>query len=141
MTQRLNNLVQIDVPESDHEIDMTPMLDIVFIMLIFFIVSTSFVRESGVEINRPEAQTAQTKESAGVMVAITANDEVWIDQKLTDQRMVRPTIERMRAEQPDLGVMIQADQQANTGVLITVLDQVKLAGVEQVAVASKSVQR
>ncbi|MCG8610728.1 MAG: biopolymer transporter ExbD [Pseudomonadales bacterium] len=140
MTQRLNNLIQIDVPESDHEIDMTPMLDIVFIMLIFFIVSTSFVRESGVEINRPEAQTAQTKESAGVMVAITANDEVWIDQKLIDQRMVRPTIERLRVEQPDLGVMIQADQQANTGVLITVLDQVKLAGVQQVAVASKNGQ-
>ena len=140
MTQRLNNLIQIDVPESDHEIDMTPMLDIVFIMLIFFIVSTSFIRESGVEINRPEAQTAQTKESAGVMVAITANDEVWIDQKLIDQRMVRPTIERLRVEQPDLGVMIQADQQANTGVLITVLDQVKLAGVQQVAVASKNGQ-
>ena len=140
MTQRLNNLIQIDVPESDHEIDMTPMLDIVFIMLIFFIVSTSFVRESGVEINRPEAQTAQNKESAGVMVAITANDEVWIDQKLIDQRMVRPTIERLRVEQPDLGVMIQADQQANTGVLITVLDQVKLAGVQQVAVASKNGQ-
>jgi len=133
MRQRLN----LDMMEHDAEIDMTPMLDIVFIMLIFFIVSTSFVREAGVEIERPISSTAEVKESQGVMLAITASDEIWLDRQPVDVRMIRPTLERLKVEQPDLGVMIQADRNAKTGLLVEVMDQVKLSGVEQVAVATR----
>jgi biopolymer transport protein ExbD len=110
MRQRLN----LDMMENDAEIDMTPMLDIVFIMLIFFIVSTSFVREAGVEIERPVSDTSEVQESQGVMLAITAEDEVWLDRQPVDIRMIRPTLERLKVEQPDLGVMIQADKDAKT---------------------------
>jgi biopolymer transport protein ExbD len=123
--------------ENDAEIDMTPMLDIVFIMLIFFIVSTSFVREAGVEIERPVSDTSEVQESQGVMLAITAQDEVWLDRQPVDIRMIRPTLERLKVEQPDLGVMIQADKDAKTGLLVQVMDQVKLSGIEQVAVATR----
>jgi biopolymer transport protein ExbD len=116
---------------------MTPMLDIVFIMLIFFIVSTSFVREAGVEIERPVSDTSEVQESQGVMLAITAQDEVWLDRQPVDIRMIRPTLERLKVEQPDLGVMIQADKDAKTGLLVQVMDQVKLSGIEQVAVATR----
>ncbi|WP_010325066.1 ExbD/TolR family protein [Marinobacterium stanieri] len=133
MRQRLN----LDTLENDAEIDMTPMLDIVFIMLIFFIVSTSFVREAGVEIERPVSSTAEVKENQGVMLAITATDEVWLDRQPVDVRMIRPTLERLKVEQPDLGVMIQADKDAKTGLLVEVMDQVKMSGVEQVAVATR----
>jgi biopolymer transport protein ExbD len=133
MRQRLN----LDMMENDAEIDMTPMLDIVFIMLIFFIVSTSFVREAGVEIERPVSDTSEVQESQGVMLAITAEDEVWLDRQPVDIRMIRPTLERLKVEQPDLGVMIQADKDAKTGLLVQVMDQVKLSGIEQVAVATR----
>lgn len=133
MRQRLN----LDMMENDAEIDMTPMLDIVFIMLIFFIVSTSFVREAGVEIERPVSDTSEVQESQGVMLAITAQDEVWLDRQPVDIRMIRPTLERLKVEQPDLGVMIQADKDTKTGLLVQVMDQVKLSGIEQVAVATR----
>jgi len=133
MRQRLN----LEMMENDAEIDMTPMLDIVFIMLIFFIVSTSFVREAGVEIERPVSDTSEVQESQGVMLAITALDEVWLDRQPVDIRMIRPTLERLKVEQPDLGVMIQADTDAKTGLLVQVMDQVKLSGIEQVAVATR----
>jgi len=133
MRQRLN----LERMDNDAEIDMTPMLDIVFIMLIFFIVSTSFVREAGVEIERPISATAEVKESQGVMLAITAEDEVWLDRQPVDVRMIRPALERLKVEQPDLGVMIQADMNSKTGLLVQVMDQVKLSGIEQVAVATR----
>lgn len=122
--------------DEEAQIDMTPMLDIVFIMLIFFIVSTAFVRESGVEIHRPEAQSA-TPEKPGVMIAVTDSGEIWLDRKVTDLRMIRPTLERMKVADPELGVLIQADEASNTGVLIKVLDQVRLSGIAQVAVAAQ----
>src|SRR5690554_2214164 len=133
MRQRLN----LDMLENDAEIDMTPMLDIVFIMLIFSIGSTSFVREAGVEIERPVSDTSEVQESQGVMLAITAQDEVWLDRQPVDIRMIRPTLARLKVEQPDLGVMIQADKDAKTGLLVQVMDQVKLSGIEQVAVATR----
>ena len=133
MRSRLN----LDLSENDSEIDMTPMLDIVFIMLIFFIVSSNFIRESGVEINRPTASTAVEKENAGIMIAITPDDQIWLDQKQIDIRMIRPTLEKLKVEQPNIGILIQSDQDARTGTLIKVMDQVKLAGIEQIAVATK----
>lgn len=129
--------VNLDIQEDDTGIDMTPMLDIVFIMLIFFIVTTTFVKEAGVEINRPQAQTAKAEESQGVRLAITAEGTIWLDKQQLDIRMIRPTLERLKVDQPGLGVMVQADRAAQTGVLIEVLDILKLMGIEQVAVATK----
>lgn len=136
----MRSRVNLDIQNSESEIDMTPMLDIVFIMLIFFIVSTTFVKEAGVEINRPAASTAEKQESTGVMLAVTADGLIWLEGNQTDVRMIRPKLERLKVEQPDVSVMVQADENAKTGVLIKVMDQIKLAGIAQVAVATKPSQ-
>ena len=136
----MRSRVNLDIQNSESEIDMTPMLDIVFIMLIFFIVSTTFVKEAGVEINRPAATTAEQQESTGIMVAVTSEGLIWLEGNQTDVRMIRPKLERLKVEQPDVSVLVQADENAKTGVLIKVMDQIKLAGIEQVAVAAKQAQ-
>lgn len=118
------------------ELDMTPMLDIVFIMLIFFIVTTSFVKESGVEVNSPQAQTSQQQESATIFVAITAEGDVWIDKRLVDIRSVRTIVARLHSENPEGSVVIQSDENARTRDLVSVMDQIRMAGVEKVAIAA-----
>ena len=115
---------------------MTPMLDIVFIMLIFFIVTASFVKETGVDVNRPAAATAEKKTAASILVAITENNDVWIDKRMVDVRAVSANIKRMLAENPKGSVVIQADKNSKNGVLVQVLDQAKLAGAENVAVSA-----
>jgi biopolymer transport protein ExbD len=115
--------------QDEAEINMTPMLDVVFIMLIFFIVSTSFVREAGIDVNRPTAQTSDTQSKTAVMVAISAQNQIWVDRKPVDVRMVRPAIERLKSEQSEINVVIQADEQATTGQLVKVIDQLRLAKV------------
>ena len=116
-------------------IDMTPMLDIVFIMLIFFIVTTSFVKEAGLEVNRPTASSAQTVKKGNIMVAIGAAGDVWVDKRRIEVDAVRANIERLRAESPDGAVVIQADTEANAGVVVKVMDQIKMAGVESISIA------
>jgi biopolymer transport protein ExbD len=123
-------------PDVDDDIDMTPMLDIVFIMLIFFIVTSSFVKETGVDVNRPSASTAEKKTAASILVAIRENNDVWIDKRQVDVRAVSANIKRMLAENPKGSVVIQADKDSKNGVLVQVLDQAKLAGAENVAVAA-----
>jgi biopolymer transport protein ExbD len=123
-------------PEEEAGIDMTPMLDIVFIMLIFFIVTTSFVKESGVDISRPSAATAVKKERANILIGITETGEVWISKRRIDIRSVRANIEKLHAENPEGSVVIQSDKGAKTGLLIQVMDQVKLAGVQNVSIAA-----
>ncbi|AUI85077.1 biopolymer transporter ExbD [Vibrio azureus] len=117
-------------------IDMTPMLDIVFIMLIFFIVTTSFVKEAGLEVNRPTASSAQTVKKGNIMVAIGAAGDVWVDKRRIETDAVRANIERLRAESPDGAVVIQADTEANAGVVVKVMDQIKMAGVESISIAA-----
>ncbi|MEF1296783.1 biopolymer transporter ExbD [Vibrio parahaemolyticus] len=117
-------------------IDMTPMLDIVFIMLIFFIVTTSFVKEAGLEVNRPTASSAQTVKKGNIMVAIGAAGDVWVDKRRIEVDAVRANIERLRAESPDGAVVIQADTEANAGVVVKVMDQIKMAGVESISIAA-----
>lgn len=117
-------------------IDMTPMLDIVFIMLIFFIVTTSFVKEAGLEVNRPSASSAQTVKKGNIMVAIGAAGDVWVDKRRIEVDAVRANIERLRAESPDGAVVIQADTEANAGVVVKVMDQIKMAGVESISIAA-----
>jgi len=122
--------------EQAADIDMTPMLDIVFIMLIFFIVTTSFVKESGIDVNRPTAETATRKENANIIIGIKANGNVWIDKHLTDIRAVRANIARLHAENPLGAVIIAADKESKTKVLIQVMDQVRLAGVMNASIAT-----
>ena len=117
-------------------IDMTPMLDIVFIMLIFFIVTTSFVKEAGLEVNRPTASSAQTVKKGNIMVAIGAAGDVWVAKRRIEVDAVRANIERLRAESPDGAVVIQADTEANAGVVVKVMDQIKMAGVESISIAA-----
>ena len=121
---------------EEAEINITPMLDIVFIMLIFFIVTTSFVKESGVTVNTPTAQTASRQESANIFIAITAGGEVWIDRRPVDPRSVRAIVARLHADNPEGSVIIQADEESSTRMLVDVMDQVRLAGVEGIAIAA-----
>ena len=122
--------------QDETELDMTPMLDIVFIMLIFFIVTTSFVKESGVKVSTPQAQTASQQENANIFIAITAAGEVWLDRRPVDPRSVRAIVARLHADNPEGSVIIQADEEASTRMLVEVMDQVRLAGVEGIAIAA-----
>ncbi len=121
---------------AESEVNLTPMLDVVFIMLIFFVVTTSFVKESGVEVSRPNANTAQQQKQANILIAIRPNGEIWIDNRNVDIRSVRASIERLRAELPDSHVLIQGDRHAQIGLLVRVMDQVRLAGITNVAIAA-----
>ncbi len=120
------------------EINMTPLIDMVFILLIFFIVTTSFVKETGVDVNRPAADTAVKKERANILIAIRDNDEIWIDNRQIDRRAVRANVERLHAENPEGSVIIMADEDARTGILIEVMDQARLAGVPNVSIAAEN---
>ncbi len=124
--------------EEEPGIDLTPMLDVVFIMLIFFIVTSSFIKESGIEVNRPQADTASSQEKGNILIAVTADDQVWLDKQIVDVRSVRAHVERMRQEQPDGVVVVQADQDARTGLVVKVMDQARLAGVEDVVLAAST---
>lgn len=123
--------------EENAELDMTPMLDIVFIMLIFFIVTTSFVKEAGIDVNKPEANQAQKKPSANIFIAIRANGEVWMDKRMVDVERVGANIERLLAEQPTDIVVIQADKEAKHGVVVEVMDQIKEAGIDKISIAAE----
>ena len=131
------NLFQ-NVEEEEAEINITPMLDVVFIMLIFFIVTASFVKESGLEVNRPDAPTAVKKENANILVAIGASNEIWINRRRIAPRAVRANIERMHAENPEGAVIIQADKKAFTETLVLVMDSARQAGVFNVSIAAET---
>jgi len=126
----------VSMEAEDSTIDMTPMLDIVFIMLIFFIVTTSFVKESGVNVSRPSASTASEDKNGNIMVAIKPNGEIWVDKRSIDVRSVRANIEKLKAESPESGVVIQADTDSRTGLLVQVMDQVRLAGISSISIAA-----
>ena len=123
--------------EETSAIDVTPMLDVVFILLIFFIVTATFVKETGVDVNRPEATTAVLQATGNILVAIDAENRVWIERREIDLRAVRPNIERLHAENPKGTVVIQADRNSTTNALIRVLDAARAAGVANVAVATR----
>jgi biopolymer transport protein ExbD len=123
--------------EEENEINITPMLDVVFIMLIFFIVTASFVKEAGIDVDRPDAQTAVRQERANILIAISENNEIWIDQRMVDPRALRANIERLRAENPEGSVVIQADKKSVTETLVTVMDAARQAGVYNVSIAAQ----
>ena len=124
--------------QDETGIDLTPMMGIVFIMLIFFIVTTSFVKETGVDINRPNADTAERDEKGNILVAITASNEIWIDKRRVDLKAVRANIERLKIEYPEGSVIIQADKESRSGLLVEAMDQIRLAGVQNISIAAKN---
>jgi biopolymer transport protein ExbD len=122
--------------EEESSIDLTPMLDVVFIMLIFFIVTASFIKEAGLDVNRPDAPVTEAKpEDANILVSINANDEIWIDRRLIDPRALRANIERLHAENPKGSVVIMADKKSTNKMLVTVMDSSRMAGVYSISIA------
>ena len=125
--------------QEESEVNLTPMLDVVFIMLIFFIVTASFVKEAGIDITRPPAATAERKERGNILVAITKDNQIWIDRRQVSPQALRANIERLHAENPQGSVVIQADEKSENGLLVRVMDAARLAGVSSVALAAEVV--
>ena len=122
--------------EEENEINLTPMLDVVFIMLIFFIVTASFIKEAGIDVDRPDAPSAESQDDAAILIAISANDEIWIDRRETEPYAVRGMIERLHAENPKGSIVIQADEESTNEMLVVVMEAAKQAGVTNVAIAA-----
>ncbi len=124
-------------PDSEETgIDLAPMLDFVMNLLIFFIITTSFVKEAGITVTRPQAETAEHKESGNILIAIRPNGDIWMDKRQVALPEVRNLIERLHIERPDDTVVLIADRESQTGVLTKVMDQVKLGGVKDVSIAT-----
>lgn len=122
----------------EHGIDLAPMLDFVLNLLIFFIITTSFVREAGVTVSKATADTAGEQQSGNILIAIRSNGEIWMDRRHVDLREVRPLIERFHLERPEDTVIVIADQKAPAGALAQVMDEVKLGGIKDVAIGAAS---
>ncbi len=123
---------------DDHGIDLAPMLDFVLNLLIFFIITTSFVREPGISVTREEAETASARESGNILIALRANDEIWMDRRQVDLREVRSVVERLHVERPEDTVIVIVDKEAKTGVLAQVMDEVALGGIEEIAIGAQT---
>ena len=121
---------------EEHGIDLAPMLDFVLNLLIFFIITTSFVKEPGVTVTREQAEMASSAEKGNILIAIRPNGEIWMDRRQVDIREVRPLIERLHIERPDDTVVVVADKAAKTGVLGKVMDEVKAGGIKEVAMGA-----
>ncbi len=119
------------------DINMAPMIDMVFLLLIFFLVTTSFVKETGIEVSRPTAATATTKEKATILIGIDASNRVYLDHREVDVRAVRANIERALAENPEGSVVVVADKASATGTAIQVMDGCRMAGAQNVSLAAK----
>jgi biopolymer transport protein ExbD len=117
-------------------IDLAPMLDFVLNLLIFFIITTSFVKEAGIAVTKPEALTAEHKDNGNILIAIRPNGDIWMDKRQVDITEVRGLIERLHIERPDDTVVLIADRESETGVLTKVMDQVKLGGIADVSIAT-----
>ena len=122
--------------DEESDINLTPMLDVVFIMLIFFIVTATFIKQAGIDVLRPDAQSAEQKRTVSVLVAIGPNGEIWIDNKQVDESTVRAHIERLHSENPKGGLVIQADKAAKYEKLTAVLNAARAAGMSQVAIST-----
>jgi len=121
---------------EDHGIDLAPMLDFVLNLLIFFIITTSFIKESGVTVVKPDASTAEHRESGNILVAIRENGEIWMDRRRIDMREVRTVIERLHIERPDDTVVIVADKSSHAQILAEVMDNVRSGGITDISVAA-----
>ncbi|MCY4362036.1 MAG: biopolymer transporter ExbD [Gammaproteobacteria bacterium] len=123
--------------DDESEVNITPLIDIVFIMLIFFIVTATFVKEAGIDVNKPDAPTAEVKKKANILIAIDANNNIWLDRRKIDVRSVIPNIKRLRSENPEGSVVIQADEESKNKMLVEVMDAARQAGVTNIALAAE----
>lgn len=121
---------------EDHGIDLAPMLDFTINLLIFFIITTSFIKESGITVDKPGAVTAEHKQSGNLLISIRENGDVWMDRRKVDMRDVRPNLERLHIERPDDTVVIIADKKARAGVVAKVMDEVRASGIREVSLAA-----
>lgn len=125
-----------DEETGGSEINLTPLIDMVFILLIFFVVTSSFVKESGIEVNRPTAQSAERQERGNIIISVSKNGDIWIDRRKVDINALRANVERLHADNPEGSVIIAADRDARTESLVQALDQARLAGVANVSIAA-----
>jgi len=125
----------VDNQQGD-EINLTPMLDVVFIMLIFFVVTASFIKEAGIDVNRPQASTGPDIPDASILIAISENNEIWIGGRMIDVRALRANIERLHAENPKGTIVIQADGKSNNDTFVQVMNASREAGVYDIAIAT-----
>lgn len=125
--------------QEEEDVNVTPLLDIVFIMLIFFIVTSTFVKEPGIEVDRPEAVSATDRKLAAIIVAISANDEIWINKERVELEEVRAVVEQLRRENPRGTAVVQADAESKTRLLVEVVTQIRSTGVADVAVSTEDV--
>jgi biopolymer transport protein ExbD len=131
------HIANIKSEDDEAEINLTPMLDVVFIMLIFFIVTATFIRETGLEVNRPDDNQAQVvQEDGAILVIIDQTDDIWIDNRVVDARAVRPHIERMHAEDPERPVVIQVANASSANTLVAIMDAARQASVFNISIAS-----
>jgi biopolymer transport protein ExbD len=132
-----NSITNIRVDDEENEINLTPMLDVVFIMLIFFIVTASFIRETGLDVNRPDQDQPQvvSDEDGAILVIINNTDDIWINNRVIDPRAVRSNIERLHAEDPDRPVVIQTAADSTAESLVLVMDSARLAGIYAISIA------
>ncbi len=119
------------------EVQMAPLIDMVFILLIFFMVTTVFTRETGVEVNRPQASTAQALDSKSLMIGIDPNGEVYVDERRVDLMSLRSLIERKLQQQPEQNVILIADEDTRTAIVVAVMDECRMAGATSIALAAK----
>ena len=126
----------VEGESGEHGIDLAPMLDFVLNLLIFFIITTSFVKEAGVVVTRPTADTVEYKESGNILIAVRENGDIWMDRRQVDLRDVRTLIERMHVERPEDSVVIVADKSSDAGVVAAVMDEVILGGIRDVALGA-----
>ncbi len=132
------SIIAAAAEEEETEINLTPMLDVVFIMLIFFIVTASFIKEAGIDVRRPIAEQAELKPKANILVAISGKNEIWIDRKNIDPRAVRVEFERLLADNPQGSVVIQADKDAYTETVVLVADAARQANISRVSISAKA---
>ena len=120
------------------EINISPLIDLVFLLLIFFMVTTSFVRETGVDVNRPSAKTATTDEKGSILIGVSKKGEIYFDSKQIDIRSVKIHVKRALYENPEGTVIVVADKESSTGTVIKVMDQCRLAGASGVSIAASN---
>jgi biopolymer transport protein ExbD len=121
---------------GEHGIDLAPMLDFVLNLLIFFIITTSFVKDTGIVVTKPNADTVEYKQSGNILIGVRENGEIWMDRKQVDVRDVRSVIERLHVERPEDTAVIIADKAAHAGVVAQVMDEVHLGGIKDVALGA-----
>ena len=122
---------------EEEEINITPMLDVVFILLIFFIVTANFIKEPGLEVNRPDSETAEPTENAAILIAVGNAGEIHMDGRRIDKRQVKANVVRLLAENPQGSVVIQADEKATADTIMAVMDGAREAGVYNISLASE----